>query len=300
MTERCSTASRARAEPLWATASTVESFLLIEEPGPWGPHILHSRRLPDAVRAAMIAWQRSLGIRTLLIRRPGRAAPGGTRIFVANTRHGWVQVADLKRLDEVADLDLTAVRGSDGVGLTPHDEPVLLVCTHGRHDPCCAERGRPLAAALARAWPDLVWEASHLGGDRFAGNLVALPRGDYFGGLDADSGPGVVAQYLAGQLDPDFHRGRSSQSWVVQAAVHAARRQAAAFGFEDVAVRGVSGQGSERRVGVLGHGRPIDAGVRVSAGEAVRLTCHADHLDRPPTYEVTLQEPRPGSRVGRA
>ncbi|MCA0252896.1 MAG: sucrase ferredoxin [Actinobacteria bacterium] len=300
MTERCSTASRARAEPLWATASTVESFLLIEEPGPWGPHILHSRRLPDAVRAAMSAWQRSLGIRTLLIRRPGRAVQGASRVFVANTRHGWVQVTDLEQLDAVADLDLTGIRGRDGVGLTPHDEPVLLVCTHGRHDPCCAERGRPLAAALARDWPDLVWEASHLGGDRFAGNLVALPRGDYFGGLDADSGPGVVAQYLAGQLDPDFHRGRSSQSWVVQAAVHAARRHAAAFGFQDVVVRGVSGQDTERRVGLLVRGRPIDALVRVSAGEAARLTCHADHLDRPPSYEVTLQEPRPGSRVGRA
>jgi len=65
-------------------------------------------------------------------------------------------------------------------------------------------------------------------------------------------------------------------------------------------VRGVSGQDTERRVGLLVRGRPIDALVRVSAGEAARLTCHADHLDRPPSYEVTLQEPRPGSRVGRA
>jgi hypothetical protein len=220
VTERCSTASRARAEPLWATASTVESFLLIEEPGPWGPHVLRSLRLPDAVRAAMSDWQRRLGIRTLLIRRPGRAVPGASRVFVANTRHSWVQVTDLKDLAGVAALDLTGIRGNSGVGLQPHHEPVLLVCTHGRHDPCCAERGRPLAAALARTWPDLVWEASHVGGDRFAGNLVVLPRGDYFGGLDPGNGPGVVDQYLAGGLDPEFHRGRSSQSWVVQAAVH--------------------------------------------------------------------------------
>lgn len=295
MTERCSTASRARAEPLWATASTVESFLLIEEPGPWGPHVLRSLRLPDAVRAAMSDWQRRLGIRTLLIRRPGRAVPGASRVFVANTRHSWVQVTDLKDLAGVAALDLTGIRGNSGVGLQPHHEPVLLVCTHGRHDPCCAERGRPLAAALARTWPDLVWEASHVGGDRFAGNLVVLPRGDYFGGLDPGNGPGVVDQYLAGGLDPEFHRGRSSQSWVVQAAVHAARLHAGAFGFEDVAVRGVSGEDWERRVGLLVRGRSIDALVRVSAGEVARLTCHADNLARPPTYDVTLEEPRRGS-----
>lgn len=295
MSERCSTASRARAEPLWATASTVESFLLIEEPGPWGPDILRSRRLPDVVRAAMSDWQRRLGIRTLLIRRPGRAVPGASRVFVANTRHGWVQVTDLTDLAEVAALDLTGIRGSNGVGLRPHREPVLLVCTHGRHDACCAERGRPLAAALASTWPDLVWEASHVGGDRFAGNLVVLPRGDYFGGLDAGNGPGVVDKYLAGGLDPEFHRGRSSQAWVVQAAVHAARLHAAAFGFEDVAVRGVSREDRGVRVGLLVLGRPIDALVRASAGEPARLTCQADNLTEPPTYDVTLEESRRGS-----
>lgn len=294
MSERCSTASRARGEPLWATASTVESFLLIEEPGPWGPNILQSRRLPDVVRAAISDWQRRLGIRTLLIRRPGRAVTGAARVFVANTRHGWVQATDLGELAEVAGLDLAGIRGTDGVGLRPHDEPVLLVCTHGRHDPCCAERGRPLAAALARARPDLVWEASHVGGDRFAGNLVILPGGDYFGGLDSGTGPGVVDQYLAGSLDPEFHRGRSSQSWVVQAAVHTARLQAGAFGLEDVTVRTVSGRGLERRVGLVVGGRPIDALVRVAAAEAARLTCHADDPARPPSYQVTLEEPPRG------
>jgi len=292
VTERCSTASRGRREPLWATASTVESFLLIEEPGPWGPHALHSRRLPDAVRAAMTDWQRRLGVRTLLIRRPGRAVPGTPRVFVANTRHAWVQVTDLDDLAAVAALDLTGIRGADGVDLHPHAEPVLLVCTHGRHDPCCAERGRPLAAALARTWPDLVWEASHVGGDRFAGNLVVLPRGDYFGGLDPEDGPGVVDQYLAGRLDPDFHRGRSSQGWIVQAAVHAARRHAGAQGFEDVAVRGLAREDSRWRVRLLVQGRRVDALVQVSAGQADRLTCHADDLDRPPTYDVRLEEPR--------
>ena len=291
MTGRCSTASRARGEPLWATASTVQAFLLIEARGPWGPQILHSRRLPEAVRAALVEWQRGLGVRPLLIRRPGRAAPGTARVFVANTRHGWVQRADLNDLAEVTDLDLSGVREGDGVGLQPHEEPVLLVCTHGRHDPCCAERGRPLAAALARTWPDLVWEASHLGGDRFAGNLVALPRGDYFGGLGAASGPGVVESYLDGRIDPSFHRGRSSQSWVVQAAVQAVRLETGIGGGDDIVVHEVSGPGPTRRVRLSALGNPVDAVVRVLVGEAVQLTCHADAPASPPSYRVTLESP---------
>lgn len=295
MSDRCSTASRAREEPLWATASIVESFLLIEQPGPWGPHALRSRRLPEVVREVITGWQRRQGIRTLLIRRPGRAVAGPSRVFVANARHGWVQAADFDDLTQVAALDLTGIGGADGVGLRPHGEPVLLVCTHGRHDPCCAERGRPLAASLAGRWPDLVWEASHLGGDRFAGNLVALPRGDYFGGLDSGNGRSVVEQYLAGRLDPEFHRGRSSQSWVAQAAVHAARLDAGAFGFEDVAVSGLSGEDREWRVSLLVRGRPVDAIVRVSTGAAERLTCHAETLESPPSYHVTLDEPLGGN-----
>ena len=288
MTERCSTASRARGESLWATASTVEAFLLIEAPGPWGPDALRSRLLPDVTRAAISDWQRRLGVRTLLIRRPGRTAPGALRVFVANTRHAWLEAVEVDNQGEVAALDLDRVRGPDGVGLRPHEDPLLLVCTHGRHDPCCAERGRPLAAALAGTWPELLWEASHVGGDRFAGNLVALPRGDYFGGLDTATGPEVVEQYLAGQLDHRFHRGRSSQPWVVQAAVQAAR-VADTFAFDDVTVTGVATEGPDRRVSLLVRGQPLDAVVRVSSGEAALLTCHSAEPGTPPSYEVTLR-----------
>ena len=65
--------------------------------------------------------------------------------------------------------------------------PILLVCTHGVHDTCCALRGRPVAAALAARWPGQVWECSHVGGDRFAPNVVVLPDGFYYGNLDPET-----------------------------------------------------------------------------------------------------------------
>src|SRR4029453_5830608 len=61
----------------------------------------------------------------------------------------------------------------------------------GRHGACCAERGRPVAAALAQAHPEETWEVSHIGGDRFAGNLLVLPNGLYYGRLDP--GPALAA-----------------------------------------------------------------------------------------------------------
>ena len=93
----------------------------------------------------------------------------------------------LTDIHEVHDLDVEALGAGRSPGLTPHAGPGLRVCTHGRHDTCCAERGRPVAAALAAAHPELTWEVSHIGGDRFAANALVLPHGLYYGRLDADS-----------------------------------------------------------------------------------------------------------------
>lgn len=228
---RCSVASTGRGESLGATASTVSAYLLLEDPGPWGPAILHCLRVPEAVRARAAAWERDLGVRPLLIRRTGRAGragragPGPRRVFVVNTRHRWAQTALVEQLDDVADWDLRGATTPEGVGLDAHDEPLLLVCTHGRHDACCAERGRPVARELASRFGELVWESSHLGGDRFAANLLVLPDGDAYGRLDAGLAPQLVADHLAGRIDLTHHRGRGTSSWPAQYAERVVRER---------------------------------------------------------------------------
>lgn len=281
---RCSDASRARGETLWATASTVRTFLLMEDPGPWGPQVLQSHRLPPELRAVLRDWRKQLGLRPLLIRRPGRSAPGSRRVFVANATHGWVQTTEVDELGELIDVDLSDAQGRDGIGWAPHRDPVVLVCTHGRHDPCCATRGRPVAAAIAEHRPDLLWEASHLGGDRFAGNMVVLPRGDYFGRLDAASGVRVVSSYLDGVLDLEHHRGRSSQSWPVQAAVSAARRRFGATGFDEVLPVGVE----RGAVELLVRGERWRAEVHEHLRPPELLTCSAEEPEPARDYRVVL------------
>ena len=101
---------------------------------------------------------------------------------------------------------------------------MFAVCTHGRHDTCCAERGRPVAAALAAAHPELTWEVSHIGGDRFAANALVLPHGLYYGRLDADSVVGVADAHLDGRLSLEHLRGRSGLGTTLQYAEIALRR----------------------------------------------------------------------------
>ncbi|MEU4291037.1 sucrase ferredoxin [Kribbella sp. NPDC026596] len=106
---------------------------------------------------------------------------------------------------------------------TVSHEPVYLVCTHGRHDACCAVRGRPVAAALAAAYPERTWECSHIGGDRFAANVVVLPHGLFYGHVSTTRAVELAKRYDEGTVVPDLLRGSGAFTPPVQAAQHFAR-----------------------------------------------------------------------------
>ncbi|GAA3167367.1 hypothetical protein GCM10020255_053750 [Rhodococcus baikonurensis] len=69
-----------------------------------------------------------------------------------------------------------------------------------------------------------VWECSHIGGDRFAANMIAWPAAVYFSRLDGDSATDAVEKYLNGELAVTHLRGRAALSQAAQAAEHAVRR----------------------------------------------------------------------------
>lgn len=225
---RCSGASLLRDEPVGGTASTVRAFLLLEHAGPWGVDALRDARLPDDLGPRLLRAADEAKVRALLVRRPGRhPTKGHTTVFAAyaDPHQPWLERGDLAHPADVLDLDLAGLRAGRSPGLTSTDDSVFCVCTHGRHDACCAEAGRPVARALALAHPDETWEVSHIGGDRFAGNLLVLPHGLYYGRLDPVAALSVAGHHAAGNLDLDHLRGRSGLPMPVQAAEIALRRE---------------------------------------------------------------------------
>ncbi len=225
---RCTTASIRRDEPLGGTASTVRAFLLIEHSGSWGVNALRDARLPQGLGESLTKAAAAARVRPLLIRRPGRSKdPDGVRIFAAFAHPSlpWIETGILTNPEELLGLDLIALGAGRSPGLSSYDATLLCVCTHGRHDACCAETGRPVAAALAASHPEQTWEVSHIGGDRFAGNVLVLPQGLYYGRLDAESSLTVAQRHAEGHLDLDHLRGRSSYPMPVQFAELALRRQ---------------------------------------------------------------------------
>jgi len=195
----------------------------VEEPGPWGEGGVPVSRLGTEVTAALRAVAAVRGVKLLLVRRPDAARrdpEGDRRVFLVDSRRGGSGV--LTRSAPVADLARLA--GGDE-GWTPHPGRLLLVCTHGRKDWCCAVRGRPVAAALAALEPEQVWECSHLGGDRFAASVLSLPSGVLHGRVDVADAPALVAAAREGRVVVDLLRGRSCDAVLVQAADVLVRRE---------------------------------------------------------------------------
>ncbi|VVJ18033.1 Sucraseferredoxin family protein [Amycolatopsis camponoti] len=193
------------------TAARMTSWLLIEQPGSWGPDALEDV-LAEALPAGRLEAARDAGLRPLLIRKPGRHAlvPGAPRtVYVASGRpgHRW-----LERLDaaDLAGLDFEAVAAGRGGHGEPVSGPLFLVCTHGSKDMCCAVFGRPVVTGLAQNHPGQVWEVSHVGGDRWAGNLLTVPDGYLHGSLAVTEAELVAKEALSGNVRLENLRGRTS------------------------------------------------------------------------------------------
>ncbi|MEP9363320.1 sucrase ferredoxin [Nocardioides sp. CN2-186] len=280
---RCAAESLLRDEPVAGTATHVRTWLLLEHVGPWGDKALRDARLPEGLGRSM----QGLAQKVLLIRRFNSKPDGdGLRVFAAYADPVAPRLESGRLSDprEVLDLDLGALRTGGSTGLAPHDGSAFFVCTNGRHDVCCAERGRPVAKALAAAHPDETWEVSHVGGDRFAANMVVLPHGLYYGQLDPVSAISVAGSHLAGELDLDHLRGRSSHPNAVQAA--------------EIFLRRDLGETRQDALGLVG--RTNDAGITTAefrvAGATYAVQVRTSHDPRGParlTCKSATESPLP-------
>ena len=162
-----------------------------------------------------------------------------------------------------------------------------LVCTNGARDPCCAIRGPAVAQALERALPGQVYECSHLGGHRFAANVLVLPEGLLFGRLDARDALALAAELEGGRLPLEHLRGRTRYEPEQQAAEILARRQLGLTGLGDL--RLVEGRGPEpRTVFELMDGRRVGVRLEGTCLQPRRVSCRDEKVEAPTQW--TLRE----------
>ncbi|WP_406250751.1 sucrase ferredoxin [Streptomyces cyaneofuscatus] len=231
----CADAARTRGDSIVGTAPHGTAWVLIEYRGGWPADGFDGLDLEPGTKALVFAAARAARARVLLVRRHGRHVPQGPPRWAvlcydatgAHRQHWgtWERDEDLAQIVQAL--------GTPG---EPGGRPVVLVCAHGLHDACCAVRGRPVARALSERRPELVWECTHVGGDRFAANVVVVPDGVYYGNLDAGSAVTVVEEHLAGRIRAEHLRGYTDLFPPQQAAVAAVLDRFGPAGRHDYAV----------------------------------------------------------------
>jgi len=255
--------SRELGEDLAGSAPIARRFLLLEQPGPWrGRNAVTHSDLDVGIGRALLARADEAEVKVHLIRRSARRAALERRsCFLVDVGRSWIERHELRDPAEVLELDL-AMRGERW------EQPIYLACTHGKRDPCCARRGRPLARALRAHRPAETWEIGHIGGHRFSATMLAFPHGLAFGRVPAAAGPEIVSALEGGEIVLEHLRGRAGDPWAVQAADVLVRRRLRLRALDAFAVEQVEGD---------------TVTLRLRSGERLRATMarHTDGRPRP-------------------
>ncbi len=281
----CADISSESEESLGATASHIEHWILLEYRGMWNRDVLAKSLLSDALkthlRDELARLPRS---RLLFIRQPDRGRLPRWAFYFGRTseRDPRFFRLDFENHEDLLGFDFgQALRGGGDLPGVPLAEPLFVVCAHGKRDRCCALYGRPLYEDLrAHAGSGTVWQSTHVGGDRFAGNVVCFPEGVYYGRVESEDVEALVEAHSSGEILLERYRGRSCYPFAVQAAERAVRTETGLRGLRDLelqeAENAADGSWRVRFLAVPDEQvHELEVAPEVSE-EAVYLTCNAD------------------------
>jgi hypothetical protein len=287
---RCADAAETRDEPLYGTASQVRRWLLLEQPGSWGSDALTQSKVPPDVARELSRRARAAGVRVVLIRRGVRLSGDRRRCYFLRTEEADLHQStmELDRVGDLLDVDLTPLReGGTIADAESHPDPLFLVCTHGKHDACCSIRGNQVSRVACGEPRWDAWECSHIGGDRFAANVVCLPHGLYYGRVRPDNVVRLMNDYAQATLSLEHFRGRCVHPFPVQAAEYFARDALANTEVDALSLARYTRTADA--VGVVFEvttGGRIDVRLRMSQSGDHRLTCRAENTGPIPRYDL--------------
>lgn len=240
----CSESARRRAESLYGTASRVKTWMLLEYPGVWRSSAIEGSTLSDPVKKRLADLCMSTpGLRQVFVRQSHRRSDR-MRCFVMDATEipSTMLQLDLSVCNDVDSFDFAGIASHPRAQRL--DAPLFMACTHGNHDKCCAKFGIPVFEKLKKIVGDQAWQCSHIGGDRFAGNVICLPDGIYYGHVTASDVPAIVDAYHRGEIFMEKYRGRCCYPKVVQVGEYFIRALSGRLGLRDFAFESGRHEGS--------------------------------------------------------
>ncbi|MGI8929883.1 MAG: sucrase ferredoxin [Candidatus Limnocylindria bacterium] len=280
--QRCSALAEELDEPMVGTVQQRTRWLLIEDRSAWGHDAVGDLLGPEVS-----------GVLKDPLPAVGRAGRGCGRspsadvvrsVFLVDTAAAEMAVREVRTL---TDLEASALASMPVAEFgAPVPRPLFLVCSNGKRDACCAVRGRTLLTAMAAGHVAQTWECTHLGGHRFAANLVCLPHGIVYGRVTAADGPRLADEYLAGRLDAASLRGRSAWPEAAQVAEHQVRLADGLRGVDDVGLVSIAIDNDRAEVTLAVRGRPRVVALHATPLAPRTTSCRADEMEQPVHWRV--------------
>ncbi|WP_346238149.1 sucrase ferredoxin [Niabella insulamsoli] len=209
----CSAASRYFKEQLAGTAANSNAFILIEHSNPFPEKIINAHLDKDWLRSVQ-QFAKTVRGKVLLIR--------NKKTNFKDCKISFVDCNASKYFTLQTSIEaITSIRLEEHVHSPEtkwQTDPFFLICTNGKKDKCCAKFGFPVFKFFESFNADVnVWECTHVGGDRFAANVVAMPFGIYYGHVAVEDVGHIMVRTLLRKIYKNKFRGLSRRSFYEQA-----------------------------------------------------------------------------------
>ena len=203
--DRCSEICLAEQQPIAGTAPHVDVWLMIEHRSSWAPKAPKENDLSDSFNQWLAKIQdkaeaQGLTVRPQFIRRRSRTDED-LSLFVG-TKDG-IGISSFRNLEDLQSIEIF------DLPLDTSSTEHYFVCTHAQRDTCCSRLGIPVWQTLEAAFPGRAWHTTHLGGHRYAANVLMLMQGLMFGRMTAENVIDTVERVNAGKIPYEYLRGRS-------------------------------------------------------------------------------------------
>jgi hypothetical protein len=274
---KCSTNSRHNQEQWVGSASPAQVWIALSHPKPWGASALASIAIGDQNRKHLTTIFSIYADSRIQIITQNNSSEIVLFFAVAFEHDQRLYRIPLANYDCIRDLnwqDIIDNKPAYQKYISP--TPIYLICTNDQHDPCCGKWGQALFDQSQST--ENLWQCSHLGGDRFAANVVSLPAGNYYRQVDSDALKSIIESEKQNTLYVDRFAGRSCYDRITQVAFHHLLRTYPQTGINDWSLVGKEEKVTLRfSIGFLGkNDRKVIVDIeQINTGISDFFNCHA-------------------------
>lgn len=221
----CADYSAAVNEPLIGTAPHVGLWIFLETRDRWMAKPVENNTYPEPLNAWVAkimakGTEEGLKPRIQFIRHRRKDSDP---ITVASCLNGVLRMGEIDNYDELEQIESV----TDDLPIS--NEIIYLVCTHGSRDICCSREGLPTWQRLDQLSNGRAWQTTHLGGHRFAPNVLVLPSERSYGRVYKDEADTFFDEIENNKVPFKYLRGNASLPKEAQACEQVILEKAGTF-----------------------------------------------------------------------